>query len=404
MLRAGVSVEDVIERTGADPDRIESYATPIRAERTYVVQRAQTLRVGHVSDAPTLGDLVVDRLAARQVPTHEIVWDATRADGQPWQVSVTFPVGGVIREARWTVDLDRHVLTACDDESRWLSETDLGSSRRNLPGTGIFTIGGTDLAGTAPAPLPDERESLLAQLSASRGTRGEVLDPEQMAEMDELAEQDELAHLRDDSDALAQEEDGLPDSVSAVWDDVPGAHPADSAPHEAPDAAVLSLADRMPRDARAAHPSAGVPDALGASDGDHIWDASDDDAEAPEMLADVETLDIDGGAKAAERAQDDPTPEPVEDAEPAAPAKQPAAKQSAAKPARQPVRQPAKRPVSQPAKLPASRAVEEPSEVPEEEVSAPKLDVDVPKAKPRRKGSRRSVPSWDEIVFGTRSD
>lgn len=315
-LRAGASIEEVAQRAGADPSRVESYAAPVEAERAYIAQRARDLRVGHLPDAPDLGDLVVDRLAAREVPADEIAWNAVRQEGHPWEVVVTFPVAGTTREARWRVDLQRHVLTALDDESRWLSETDLGTSpRRPFPGPG---------RANAPA------DALLDQLAASRGTRHEVVSTEE---------------------AFSEEE-----AMSPVeWHEAPGAHPAESHPLEAPDAAVLSLTDRQAR-ARAAarrfHPSAERTEARPEDESGASEEAAvrHDDAERMPGGAVDATAGSPSGAPPA------PTPEPAFAADEAA------------------------------------AETDEP-DVPE-----------APRARPRRKGNRRSVPSWDEIVFGTRAD
>lgn len=354
LLRAGVPVEEVAERAGIDEVRAESYAIPVDAERAHVAGRARDLRVGHVSDAPNLGDLVVDRLAQREVDPGTIHWDAVRRDSEPWEVVVTFVAAGRAKEARWNVDLARHVLTATDDEARWLSETELAhTSRRHLnavdtmtrgprrtaapppgsaaddgPGAGAAASPVASVPGAAGAPgAPGtEREELLAQLAASRGTRQAVTD----------FEDDEVVEGGVGAGGGAGFEDEA--AGDAVGDDpwrgeIPGAHPAGSHPQDAPDAAVLALPTHSRRSGGGAE--------------DHSAAAH--------------------------------TPEPTD---------QPAA----------------------PGGAPAAAATQAPDGLrePEPDAEPDTLDVPVPEArpaaKPRRKSTRRSVPSWDEIVFGTRSD
>ncbi len=260
-LRAGASVAEVAERSGLPEDHVRRYHGPVVAERDWVVQQAQNQRVGRESDAPRLGDLVLDRLAARGVDVETLEWTAVRRAGKPWEVVATFLAGDREREARWSVDLANRTLHAVDDEGRWLSETELGAppqpAKRHLNAvvgdrsgpTG--PTGPTGTAGTAPsstspaspsarstrsaatpagsaqeapsagsAPAAsagathrdDGTETLLAELAASRGTRVE-LQPELEAE---------------DGDAL--------------WP--PAAHPPASRPEEARDAHVLSLPRR----------------------------------------------------------------------------------------------------------------------------------------------------------------
>lgn len=402
MLRAGATVDEVVDRTGADPARIESYATPVEAERAYIASRAQGLRVGHVSDAPNLGDLVVDRLAAREVPAHSITWDSVRRDGHPWEVVVTFDAGGQTHEARWSVDLERHVLTALDGESRWLSETDIGDGRRApLPGTGIFTRGAS--------AHEDERESLLARLSASRGTRNEAAGPEEMAGLDE------------DADALAEHADAAADHDPGTdaWDEFPGAHPAASHPHEAPDAAVLSLRDHREREdarlreQRSHHPSAaGTP----ARDEDHprfekaepepadVSGASDDSPSTVRRVVDAL------GAAAADEVAATTGGDPGQDADDAAgpdPADPSGRSVSVtAGDATERIALVRARRGEDAGVEPAASADPADRDTAEDAGGSGQdtLDVAVPVAKPKRKGNRRSVPSWDEIVFGTRSD
>ncbi|MFH5823043.1 septation protein SepH [Georgenia sp. AZ-5] len=309
LIRAGARVEEVAEQSGLSVEHVRRYEGPVLAERAWVVQQAQAQRLGHDSDAPRLGDLVVDRLAARGVPTATLQWDAVRRPGGPWEVLVTFVAGGREREARWHVDLSAHTLHAVDDESRWLSETEVGPTahpRRHLTPVGARSRLQEDadapgLPALPPAPRvleqPDEAptDRLLADLAAHRGTRAEVLPgPED-----------------DDDDAPGPE--------------AYGAHPAASRPEDATDAHVLALPRREP----AARPDAGDGPEPGT---------------APALPADH--------APAA-----------------AAPVENPAGATPAA-----------------PADAPAARPLKT-------------------EAQPRRRRTtRRSVPSWDEIVFGAKPE
>jgi hypothetical protein len=328
LIRAGASVAEVAERSGLDEERVRRYEGPVVAERTWVVQQAQNQRVGHETDAPRLGDLVLDRLAARGVEPGTLDWDAVRHPGQSWEVVATFVAGEKEREARWEVDLAARTLHAVDDEARWLSETEIGTSahpRRHLSPVGargrVFDVEADGpsrraavsaaspaaapsapsapsaaTAADGPAPAGDGTESLLAELAAHRGTRVE-LQPE--LETDEGAGED-------------------------VWGG--GAHPAASRPEDATDAHVLALPRREP----AAQPEdgAGTTPALPAPAGE----------------------------------TDGPTAEP-------------------------------------PARDHPARPVED-----RPEASARSSSRSTDRRRSRRSSNRRSVPSWDEIVFGARPE
>ncbi|MPV38572.1 septation protein SepH, partial [Georgenia subflava] len=259
LIRAGASVAEVAEQSGLPAEHVRRYEGPVVAERSWVVQQAQAQRLGHESDAPRLGDLVVDRLAARGVEAGSLEWDAVRRQGAPWEVMVTFVAGEREREARWQVDLAARTMHAVDDESRWLSETDVGPGapqRRHLSPVGarsrVFDVEAeeerrrtspaaastTSAASASSAPAaggPDgsPTETLLAELAAHRGTRGE-LQPELEPE----------------------DEDG-----EGLW----GAHPPASRPEEATDAHVLALPRREPA-ASVATDEPGTTPALPAED------------------------------------------------------------------------------------------------------------------------------------------
>lgn len=222
MLRAGSTLQEVADLAGLPVEHIQRYESPVVAERTWVIQQARGFPVGHSSDSPALGDMVVNRLATRKIDEDQLVWSATRTGTQPWELTVAFPVGGREVEARWEVDLAGRTVHAVDDESRWLSETDMSSPRARRHPT--------------PLPFPPDRESrvynieddgdlteqeptdaILAQLHTSRGVR---------QHLDE-ADEDILSQFLDSPDT-----------------DVPPAHPPVSDPESATDARVLPLPTR----------------------------------------------------------------------------------------------------------------------------------------------------------------
>ena len=324
LIRAGASVAEVAERAGLDEERVRRYEGPVVAERTWVVQQAQNQRVGHESDAPRLGDLVLDRLAARGVDTRTLEWDAVRRPGQAWEVLAVFVAGEREREARWEVDLGSRTLHAVDDEARWLSETEIGTSahpRRHLNPVGarsrVFDVESdgpprhSPVSAASPDPAPTAApsaatpatgagtESLLAELAAHRGTRVE-LQPE------------------------IEGEDGTDDEA---WGG--GAHPAASRPEEATDAHVLAL----PRRERGAEPEEGP-------------------GTTPAL------------------------PAPAEEAGPTAQRTHDGAESGAR------------------ATQPESRSAE----------AGAKASRPAERRRSRRSSNRRSVPSWDEIVFGARPE
>lgn len=133
-IRAGESPADIARDAGVPVEQVQRYESPVIAERTWVAEQARLITLGREHGAPRLGDLVVDRLAHRGVDPADLTWTAVRRPGEDWELVLGFRAGERDREARWHVDIPTRTLHALDDESRWLSETDLGApdSRRHL--------------------------------------------------------------------------------------------------------------------------------------------------------------------------------------------------------------------------------------------------------------------------------
>lgn len=186
LLRAGATPTEVAEASGMAVEMVEKFAAPVRGEQAWAVERAQNCRVGHDSDAPTLGDLVVDRLAARAVDPGSLQWDAIRRGNEPWEVFVTFVQAAEEREARWSVDLSTGAVRGLNDQARWLTETSTPgplpaglrghASQANSPS---FPGGapGPVSRGPLPAPAGEASHGSVSQLhSSAPGVSHELLD------------------------------------------------------------------------------------------------------------------------------------------------------------------------------------------------------------------------------------
>ena len=167
LLRAGATPEEIATKHGMDVAAVERFEAPVQAEKDYALSRARAVRIGE--GGPTMGDLVLDRLAARGVEPSSLDWSATREAGEPWQIIVTFVQGAAEHAAHWYLS-NSATLEAIDQEAQWLTEQ-VSSS----PASSIFS----PMARPAPAPDPDEedlrtREALVDQLNAARGKRQKV--------------------------------------------------------------------------------------------------------------------------------------------------------------------------------------------------------------------------------------
>ena len=180
LLRAGATPEEIATKHGMDVAAVERFEAPVQAEKDYALSRARAVRIGE--GGPTMGDLVLDRLAARGVEPSSLDWSATRGAGEPWQIIVTFVQGAAEHAAHWYLS-NSGTLEAIDQEAQWLTEQ-VSSS----PASSIFS----PMARPAPAPDPDEedlrtREALVDQLNAARGKRQKV-EVDLGDEVDEEAE------------------------------------------------------------------------------------------------------------------------------------------------------------------------------------------------------------------------
>lgn len=205
-IRGGLNAAELAHLTGEPVEALAKFEAPVLAERAYIVQLAQSVRIGADSTAPSLIDLVGDRLASRGLTPEDVAWDAWREVDEPWKVAADYTVAGRTIRALWTFDHTSRTLTAEDEESGWLTETELLEApipRRHLSAVraDVELLEPRRPAPVAPAraadedvaresdeaPAVDPTEELLDGLAAKRGTR-ETID---MEEDDDLDEDDE---------------------------------------------------------------------------------------------------------------------------------------------------------------------------------------------------------------------
>ncbi|MEE6281158.1 septation protein SepH [Georgenia sunbinii] len=238
-IRAGATAAEVAHEAGLPIEHVQRYEGPVVAERQWVTEQARRFTIGHGGDAPLLGDLVVDRLATREVDHQRIEWDAVRGSDRTWVLVLRFTAGDRDRTARWQVDLGSRSSVALDDESRWLSETEVAparpAARRHLSPVRPYDVEADGDVGPAIAAVD-------ADLAHDSGDDDHAFGDLPAASTDDL-----LAELRANRGTRHDVEDALPeDDPLTLWDMPPAAHPPASRSHEATDAHVFPL----PRGAR----------------------------------------------------------------------------------------------------------------------------------------------------------
>ncbi len=131
-IRAGLSAEEISTLTGASLADIERYEGPVVAERAYVVNSALKVAVtaesanDPLNEEPktTFGIAIEDRL--ERLNATESRW-ASWKDESGWIVKLSFTAGQIDHDARWQFDPKRHTLSPLNSEAVTLSQhgTDL---------------------------------------------------------------------------------------------------------------------------------------------------------------------------------------------------------------------------------------------------------------------------------------
>ncbi|WP_050669311.1 septation protein SepH [Luteipulveratus halotolerans] len=136
LIRAGVSVVEVAERSGWTEDKVRRYEPPIRAEREYVAGLARGVQLRgrtHDGSLPTLGARAALRLDERGVEAERVVWDSWKTESGAWTVVCIFPAGGRERRATWRFEPRDRTLSPADDEARWLGEDEQAQAPGPIP-------------------------------------------------------------------------------------------------------------------------------------------------------------------------------------------------------------------------------------------------------------------------------
>jgi hypothetical protein len=375
-IRAGETAEEIAESAGIPVERVRWFEGPVLQEREYMAQQAQRVAVrrpGESSPAPPLGEMVGERLGRRGVDAEDVEWDSWKCEDSTWRVRLSFFDNGRPTTAEWGFDPRRRHVTPLDEEAARLS--------------GLVV----------EEPVVDTVTPLLPRRPAMKIVGDpRALQPEQRSDRtrrEYIVERGRIVAPREPAAPPAREDDLGQDEEPAPA----GAGPAGPGPHHDEPYQDESYhdhygegpADVEPRPGR--EPVARDPQASGPPEPEEEQEPVE--PRAPERADTVATVTSDvtseetaeeaperapavrsftGEAKITEpktrihrQEPSEPGPEQV-GAEPAAKVKEPAAVNTGESPVTAPAGQP---------------------------------------TRPRRKssrGKRASVPSWDEIMFGSR--
>ena len=127
LIRAGHSIDEIVTMTGAEKADVERFEAPIRAERDYMVEQARGVSVRVQSDVDpmgsdgaTFGGVLDERLET--INARDIAWDGWKDPETGWHIKLSFTVDSLEREAIWTFEPKSRALSPKNDHATTLSQ------------------------------------------------------------------------------------------------------------------------------------------------------------------------------------------------------------------------------------------------------------------------------------------
>ncbi|GAA1626169.1 MULTISPECIES: septation protein SepH [Brevibacterium] len=273
MIRGGMSAEEVIAATGADPDQVRTYERPALAERAHMAHTASRHPIYSDHDPngdPTpLVELSQTRLAMRDVDIETMDWDAWKQQDGNWYIELSFIAADRKRTAGW--NYYRGSLTALDDEAKWLADsgpTDTGP----IPGYSSSRRTTEEIDTPDPqASAPERPAEQPATLGDHQAETGRILENLRRRRRDDDEPRGRLRAVTEDPETHPQ-----------------GAHTAPGRPADATDDEVFAFEDRI-AEAASRHSAAKAGD-RGPAQAEASSDAAD---EPQEPTQEVGTFDDD---------------------------------------------------------------------------------------------------------------
>jgi hypothetical protein len=380
-IRSGATAADVADLSGLPLAKVERYEGPVLAEREYVAQQARKVEVaspspGHdayrsvFGDNPaTLNDMVAHRLSAHGIEPSSVEWDSWRRPDGSWTVAASFEPkndgkSGIGEEppALWTFSPARKSL---QNANRWAQQL---SELEPLDGP----VPARRLTAVSDRPFDFETDADAAAARNSAGPHGGLQtgrDSDGLLDMLRSRRGQRLGVDEDADDALAL----------LLTNGVPAAHPRPSeVPHEQEQREGAPAGTSGPEQEASADPLTrrrdGRPSMLSRISLIPPHRDNDDDALKLHDGVSTETREVTIVASPLRPAGHVPQPKDAGHAAPSVGLDELLGGGS------------------------QRRAHEESASGPRHE-----HDTDVPERQPS-KPKRSSIPSWDEIVFGTRGD
>lgn len=130
-LRSGEPMEAIARDARCGIEKIERFSGPILQERIYIIDLAQSVVMRKESgrDPITFADVIIARLAPRQVDMNAVEWSTWRLEDGSWILRISYPNRDGVGTADWSFDLTRRALIALDDDARWMLGEEVAPAR-----------------------------------------------------------------------------------------------------------------------------------------------------------------------------------------------------------------------------------------------------------------------------------
>ena len=215
-IRAGESLEAVALAAGVPQGQIEPYAAPVIAEREHIAGLAQTSPVRRAGDAVahrSLRAVVTERLLSRGVDVDSVGWDAWRNEDRRWTIRLAYESGSAERAADFTYDQTGRFSVAANDDARWRTG-EHSPSHGPQPGRKPRS-GDGDGDGERTAKLNDEL-AIVRAIQPQFAVTPDIDDEDDLSDDEALSDDDGTP---DNEDAFAE---GDLAEVDGVYDIIPG--------------------------------------------------------------------------------------------------------------------------------------------------------------------------------------
>jgi len=163
-IRAGQSIDEVVDALGESRERVQRFAEPVLGERVYIAEQARSSALRGAAEAGSLGEIVAERLSAAGGKAVE--WDAWKGEDGQWVLVLVYSVDGRERTATFGYDAAGRSVSPLDDDARRVSTlgaspvVDLAARRESAEAA--------DEPGPEPEPVPIPAEPVLATVTPVR--------------------------------------------------------------------------------------------------------------------------------------------------------------------------------------------------------------------------------------------